>query len=145
LDNIVTDETQAEMVIALRNLVTRATTWFLRSRRLFEPTQQQVSRFSPVVQALRAQGASQPVSARAQRWVQAGVPTELAAQVDSSERLFSALDIAEIAEAGKRDIALTAQVHSGVGERLGLERMRQQIEQLPADNYWQGLAKLALA
>ena len=62
-----------------------------------------------------------------------------------SGRLFTALDIAEIAEASKRPAALTAQVHAGVGDRLGLDRMRQQIEQLPAESYWQGLAKLALA
>ena len=145
LDNVVPDEMQAEMVIALRGLLTRATTWFLRSRRLFEPTEQQVGRFAPVVQALRADAAKADVSPRAQRWMQAGVPQELAAQVDASGRLFTALDIAEIAEASRKPVALTAQVHGGVGERLGLERMRQQIEQLPADNYWQGLAKLALA
>ncbi|MBC5782716.1 NAD-glutamate dehydrogenase [Ramlibacter sp. USB13] len=145
LDTLVPDEVQAEMVIALRGLLTRATTWFLRSRRLFEPTEQQVGRFAPVVQALRTDGARADLSPRAQRWVDAGVPRELAAQVDASGHLFSALDIAEIAEAGKRPVALTAQVHQGVGERLGLERMRQQVEQLPADSYWQGLAKLALA
>jgi glutamate dehydrogenase len=145
LDNIVPDEVQAEMVIALRGLIARATTWFLRSRRLFEPTQQQVARFAPVVQALRGELAQEGASERAARWVQAGVPQQLAAQVDRSEHLFTALDIAEIAEGSKRPVPLTAQVHAGVGERLGLERMRQQIELLPAENYWQGLAKLALA
>jgi glutamate dehydrogenase len=145
LDTIVPDDVQAEMVVALRGLVTRATTWFLRSRRLFEPTQQQVARFAPIVQSLRAEAAQAAESPRAQGWVAAGVPQALAAQVDVSGRLFTALDIAEIAEASKRPAALTAQVHAGVGERLGLERMRQQIEQLPAESYWQGLAKLALA
>jgi glutamate dehydrogenase len=146
LDTLVPDEVQAEMVLALRGLVARATTWFLRSRRLFEPTEQQVSRFAPAVQALRShRDAATPPSARANRWSAAGVPDSLAAQVDGAGRLFFALDIAEIAEAGKRPLALTAQVHAGVGERLGLERMRQQIELLPAESYWQGLARLALA
>lgn len=145
LDNQVPDAVQAEMVLALRALVTRATTWFLRSRRLHEPTEQQVARFAPAVQALRARledhGADTP---RAANWEQAGVPRALALRVDASEAVFHALDVTEIAEAGKRDLALTAQVHAGVGERLGLDRMRQQIELLPAENYWQGLAKLAL-
>jgi glutamate dehydrogenase len=66
-------------------------------------------------------------------------------QVDGAETLFSALDIADIAEASKRPLAQTAQVHAGVGQRLGLERMRQQIELLPADSYWHSLAKLALS
>src|SRR5207245_11053907 len=47
LDSLVPDAMQAEMVITLRGLITRATTWCLRSRRLFEPTQQQVARFAP--------------------------------------------------------------------------------------------------
>ncbi|HYE41314.1 MAG TPA: NAD-glutamate dehydrogenase domain-containing protein, partial [Ramlibacter sp.] len=145
LDNRVPDEMQAAMVITLRALLGRATTWFLRSRRLFEPTQQQVGRFAPAVQALRAhaqQGAGE--SPRARGWIAAGVPAELAAQVDSADALFHALDIAEIAEATKRPLEFTAQVHAGVGERLGLPRMRQQIEALPTESFWQGLAKLAL-
>jgi glutamate dehydrogenase len=146
LDAQVPDEVQAQMVITLRGLVTRATTWFLRSRRLQEPTEQQVTRFAPAVQALRAQDASaSPRSQRARRWIEAGVPEAIAAQVDASDWLFSALDIAEIAESSGKPLALTAAVHAGVGERLGLERMREQIEQLPADSYWNGLAKLALA
>jgi glutamate dehydrogenase len=64
--------------------------------------------------------------------------------VDSAEQVLSALDIAEIAELRKNPLELTAQVHAGVGDRLGLGRMRQQIEQLPAESYWQSLAKLAL-
>jgi glutamate dehydrogenase len=145
LDSVVPDEVQADMVITLRGLVAQATTWFLRSRRLFEPTQQQVTRFTPAVQALRSHlEAASPLSERARRWVDAGVPKALASTVDSAGDLFSALDIAELAEAGKRPLALTAQVHAGVGQRLGLERMRQQIDLLPADSFWQGLAKLAL-
>jgi glutamate dehydrogenase len=143
LDNRVADEVQAEMIIALRDLVTRATTWFLRSRRLAEPMEQVVGRFTPAVHAL--DGAKVAGSSRAARWVQAGVPQALAAQVDGAGHLFSALDVAEIADASQQPLALTAQVHAGVGERLGLDRMRQQIELLPADTYWHGMAKLALA
>jgi glutamate dehydrogenase len=146
LDSKVPDEIQTEMIVTLRGLVTRATTWFLRSRRLFEPTQQQVSRFAPAVQALRSHLESAASSSeRAKRWVAAGVPEALASQADSAEVLFNALDIAEIAEGSKHPLELTAQVHAGVGERLGLARMQQQIEGLPAENFWQGLAKLALS
>ncbi|MDE2604438.1 MAG: NAD-glutamate dehydrogenase [Burkholderiales bacterium] len=142
LDNAVPDETQAEMVLALHALLARATTWFLRSRRLYEPVEQQVARFAPAVRSQREQAAAP--SARAQRWLAAAVPQELALAVDGAESWFGALDIAEIAEATQRPLALTAQVHAGVGERLGLERMRQQIELLPADSYWHSLARLAL-
>jgi glutamate dehydrogenase len=145
LDNKVPDATQAEMVLALRGLIARATTWFLRSRRLFEPTEQQVARFAPAVQALRTRlEAAGETSPRAAHWIQAGVPRPLAVQVDSAEAWFNALDIAEIADASKLPLELTAEVHGGVGQRLGLDSMRQQIEMLPAESYWQNLAKLAL-
>ncbi len=145
LDSQVPDATQAEMVIALRGLVARATTWFLRSRRLSEPTEQQVRRFAPAVQALRTQlEAAATPSARAQGWAAAGVPLALATLVDAADGLFDALDIAEIAEVSKRPLSETAAVHHGVGERLGLARMRGQIDLLPAESYWQSLAKLAL-
>src|SRR5690606_28210171 len=77
-------------------------------------------------------------------WVQAGVPQALALQVDAAEGLFDALDITEIAASAKAPLDQTAQVHAGIAERLGLERMRQQIELLPTDSYWHGLARLAL-
>ena len=145
LDAQVPDAVQAEMLLALRALVTRATSWFLRSRRLAEPTEQQVARFAPAVQALRARQQAQAVETpRATSWIQAGVPQALALQVDGAEGLFNALDIAEIADASRLPLEQTADVHAGIGERLGLERMRQQVELLPAESYWQGMAKLAL-
>jgi glutamate dehydrogenase len=145
LDTKVPDAVQAEMVIALRGLIVRATTWFLRSRRLHEPTEQQVKRFAPALAALRARLEAQAGSSeRAAAWVQAGVPQALAWHVDAADGLFNALDIADIAEASRRPLEETAEVHIGVGERLGLERLRQQIELLPAESFWQSLAKLAL-
>ena len=145
LDSLVPDAVQAEMVIELRGLIARATTWFLRSRRLYEPTEQQVKRFAPAVQALRARLELQGgYSDRAARWIEAGVPQPLALHVDAAGGLFNALDIAEIADATRRPLDETAEVHAGVGERLGLDRLRQQIELLPAESYWHGLAKLAL-
>ncbi|MGE4241582.1 NAD-glutamate dehydrogenase [Ramlibacter sp.] len=145
LDNVVPDALQAEMVIELRGLVGRATTWFLRSRRLNEPTEQQVRRFTPAVQALREGLERQDsVSPRAASWIEAGVPSELARHVDIAGVLFNALDIAEIADSTQRPLGATALVHAGVGQRLGLDRLRQQIDMLPADGYWATLAKLAL-
>ena len=47
LDNIVPDELQSQMVIELRRRTLRATTWFLRSRRLAEPMAGTITRFAP--------------------------------------------------------------------------------------------------
>jgi glutamate dehydrogenase len=145
LDNKVADSVQAELLVELGRLGTRATTWFLRSRRLAEPVQQTVQRFKPAVDALRARLAAEAgASALAVAWAQAGVPQELAQSVAMADGLFAALDTAEIAEATQRKLEEVSEVHAGLGGRLGLARLRQQINALPAENYWQSLAKIAL-
>jgi glutamate dehydrogenase len=134
------------MVLEWRRLMVRATTWFLRSRRLADSMEKVVQRLAPAVEALRARLVPECAdSPRAVVWVAAGVPADLAQHVACAERLYSALDIAEITETAGSTLATTADVHFGVGERLGLENLRQQIELLPADSHWQSLAKLALA
>jgi len=146
LDNQVADGTQCEMIVEWRRLIARATTWFLRSRRLAEPTQRGAQRLAPAVSILRTR--LEPEAAglpRVASWVQAGVPMALAQQVGAADRLFSALDIAEVAEAGGCALDTTSDVYFGIGERLGLEKLRQQIELLPADTHWQSLAKVALS
>ena len=61
-----------------------------------------------------------------------------------SDTLYTALDIAEIADATGRSLDEVAQVHFGLGGRLGLSKMRQQISALASDSYWHSLAKVAL-
>jgi glutamate dehydrogenase len=146
LDNRVPDSVQRELLVEWGRLVARATAWFLRSRRLQEPLGEAAKRLLPAIAYLR--GRLEPEAAdspKAAAWVQAGVPRELTQQVAAADRLFSALDIAEIGEAGHGPLDTTSEVHFGVGERLGLEKLRQQIELLPADTHWQSLAKVALA
>ena len=146
LDNKVSDSVQAEMLLDWRRLISRATLWFLRSRRLQEPTGRGAERLAPAVASLRTR--LEPEAAalpRVAAWAQAGVPLSLARQVGAADRLFNALDIAEVAESAACALDATSDVHFGIGERLGLEKLRQQIELLPAETHWQTLAKVALS
>jgi glutamate dehydrogenase len=146
LDNQVADSVQSELIVEWRRLMARATTWFLRSRRLEEPMERAAEKLLPAVAFLRTRLEPEVAdSPRVAAWVQAGVPQALAQQVGAADRLFSALDIAEVAEAGHSPLDATSEVHFGIGERLGLEKLRQQIDLLPADSHWQSLAKIALA
>jgi glutamate dehydrogenase len=145
LDNQVSDAVQAEMINELGRLGTHATTWFLRSRRLAEPMEQLFKRFVPAVEALRTRiGADAAGSAKAAKWMEAGVPADIAQAVVAAEGLFAALDIAEIADSAQRPLDEVCSVHAGLGQRLGLARLRQQIDGLAADSYWQTQAKGAL-
>ena len=145
LDNRVSDAVQAEMINDLGRLGTHATTWFLRSRRLAEPMEQVVKRYMPAVDALRVRLAADDMSApKAADWLQAGVPQDIVQTVVTARGLFAALDIAEIAETTQRPLTEVSEVHAGLSERLGLVRLRQQIDTLAAASHWQTLAKVAL-
>jgi len=149
LDNQVPDEMQGEMLIELARLVERATTWFLRSRRLTDPMTETIARLRPAAERLLAFMAAEPGAPRQRhhqhdRWLEAGVPRELAAQVASAEAQFAALDIAEIAEHAQRPLEDVAGAYFALGDSLGLDRLRAQIVLLHAEGYWQVRAKNAL-
>jgi glutamate dehydrogenase len=145
LDNVVEDQVQAEMVMDLGRLITRATTWFLRSKRLEEPMEQLIKRFIPAVEALCQRLVPQAsASPRVVGWMAAGVPGDIAQRVGVSDALFTALDVAEIAETARRGLDETGEVHFLLGARLSLGKLRQQISALTTDSYWQSMAKVAL-
>jgi glutamate dehydrogenase len=145
LDNRVDDAVQSAMLIEEGRLTSRATTWFLRSRRLAEPLEATFTRFKPAVEALRGTLAeAAAASPMAQAWIAAGVPAELAQRVASGDGLYAALDIAEVADALKRDVGEVGAVHVGVAGRLSLAHLRRQVDALPSDSHWQSLAKAAL-
>jgi glutamate dehydrogenase len=99
----------------------------------------------PAVDALRERLAPEAArSPRAVAWVASGVPEPLATRVASADGLYAALDVAEVAEGARRSVGEVADVHAGVGARLGLAKLRQQIDALAAASYWQALAKAAL-
>ena len=73
-----------------------------------------------------------------------GVPEALAQRVARLDALFSALDIVEVGSETGRGVDTVAGVYFGVGGRLDLGWLSQQIAALPADSHWQGLARVAL-
>ncbi len=148
LDNKVADEIQSEMLIEAGRLIVRATSWFLRSRRLGEPMEQTIGRFQPGVETLYnelarlldAQARSQ-LDAHAVRWTQAGVPREIAARVVALDTLFAALDIGEVAETTRAAVPTVAGVYFQLSSKLGLAWLRDRIGQIGGDSHWQTLAR----
>jgi glutamate dehydrogenase len=152
LDNVVPDELQSEMLIELGRRTIRGTNWFLRSRRLGEPMGATIERFAPAAAALLGFIAAAPASApwrapiaqQEQALTAAGVPPSLALAVAASDTLFAALDIAEVAETSHQSLALVAGTYFSIAGLLGLGRLRAQVSALPAEGYWQGMAKSSL-
>jgi len=152
LDNVVADEVQSQMLNELGRRTARATTWFLRSRRLAEPMEATIAGFAPAARQMLEFIAGAPVGAawrapiaERQKALEANrVPSDLALAVAASETSLAALDVCEIANAAQRPLPEVAASYFAVGEVLGLARLRGQVAALPADSYWQGLAKTAL-
>ncbi|MGH6608998.1 MAG: NAD-glutamate dehydrogenase, partial [Burkholderiaceae bacterium] len=64
--------------------------------------------------------------------------------VAASDLSFSALDIAEVAEGCKQPLNKVAATYFAIGGLLGHARLRAQVSALPADGYWQGMARNSL-
>jgi glutamate dehydrogenase len=151
LDNVVADATQAELLMELGRRTVRATTWFLRSRRLADPIGETIDRFAPaartLLQVLEQAPANaswrQPIAELQASYASKGVPAPLAFEVAASGTLLAALDLAEVADAAQQPLATVASTYFAIGESLGLGRVRAQVAGLPSDGYWQALAKAA--
>jgi glutamate dehydrogenase len=151
LDNVVADEVQAELLMELGRRTVRATTWFLRSRRLGEPMAKTIEQFGAAARGLMQFLKAGPMSASCQspidemrtRFMQQRVPDTLAFDVAAAATSLSALDLAEVAEAARQPFDSVASAYFAIGDVLGLARLRAQVAMLPSDSYWQALAKAA--
>jgi glutamate dehydrogenase len=76
--------------------------------------------------------------------IEAGVPADLATRVASFDELFSALDIIEVATTDGHPVETAARGWFSVEGRLHARWLGDQINDLPRDNRWQTLARLAL-
>ena len=146
LDNRVPNEVQAAMFEQLHALAERATTWLLHPRRRSQTAPALVERLQPAVALQRARlDGTASAAPQAAGWVAAGVPGELARTVAAADALYEALDLAETADSAQLPLEQVCEVHRELGASLGLARVQQQIDALPAEGYWDTLAKSALA
>ena len=85
-----------------------------------------------------------PIEEDVARLVGQGVPKSLALHVAQLDLQFSALDIVEVGAETGRSVETVAGVYFGIGGRLDLGWLSQQIATLATDNRWVGLARVAL-
>ena len=151
LDNKVPDLVQSEMLIDSDRLISRATMWFLRSRRLNEDIGKTIAHFAPGVEAvyqcldpLVAADAAGEQAARIARYEQEGVPRDIARRVVAGDSLYAALDMVEVASATGRPVEQVARAYFEVSRQLSVAWLQDRIGALPAESYWQTLAKGAM-
>jgi glutamate dehydrogenase len=151
LDTQVEAQTQIRMLLDGRRLVERATRWLLRNRRLPLNVAATVSYFAERVAELSGRileilpDRDREALERADgQLVEANVPPELARRMALLNRMFSALDIVDVAEATDQPVETAAGIYFTLGDRLRLHWLRSHVEALPRENRWQTLARAAL-
>ncbi|MBY5991585.1 NAD-glutamate dehydrogenase [Ferrimonas balearica] len=148
LNAVVDAEQQHEMLYQLQRTVRRATRWFLRRRTGNLEVQASVEFFAPVVEELSGnfdsllqEEEAEGLKSRAQALVDGGVTAELANTVSRLSTLFSALDVAEIAQQDDKPVPLVAETYFRLGAGIELHWFLEQINEQPVSNHWQALAR----
>jgi glutamate dehydrogenase len=76
--------------------------------------------------------------------ITAGLPHELATRVAGLEAHNAALDIVELSLIHHVSVVEAARVYFEVGTRIGIDWLRDKIEQLSVDGPWQAIARAGL-
>lgn len=163
LDNVVPTEVQDSMVLETRRLLDRASRWLLSNRPQPLAVGSTINRFRGVVGELSPfafellQGKEfDVVAGKAERYVEQGVPAELARKVAALLYMYGLLDVTEIAELAEREFGPTggagperthretAEVYFALSAHLDIDHMLDSVTNLERGNRWHALARLAL-
>jgi glutamate dehydrogenase len=151
LDQTVGVQTQADITMASMRLIERGTVWLLHERDALRDLDATIRRFAPGVAEVGAglerwlaAHERQALDAEVARLVSQGVPAALAQRVARLDAQMAALDIVEVGAEIGAAVGSVAGIYFGVGGRLDLGWLSEQIGQLPADSHWQGLARVAM-
>ncbi len=151
LDNQVPSEVQTAMLLDVGNLVERCTQWFLRNRAHPLDIAATIGDFMPGIEALKGQlddiiseSRAKTLERAVERYVELGVPVEVATRAASTEVLVSALDIVQSAEHRELAVEDVGRVYFRLGERLGIDWLRESAADFDAATPWQRQAIMAI-
>jgi glutamate dehydrogenase len=151
LDTKIPAKLQYSMAFQTSRLLRHVTYWLLAHRKRQLQVDAAVAEFRKGVRQLEAEVINVLSGSDRERFekirqehIEAGVPAELSARIASLSAHNAALDIVEIATAHKVSVAEAARVYFETGSRVGLDWVRDQIEQLSVDGPWQAIARTGL-
>jgi glutamate dehydrogenase len=150
LDDVVASDVQTGLLLGVRQLLDRATRWFLANRRPPIIVPETAAQFGAGIQVVfaalptfvRGRDAETLAAAR-DRLADAGVPEQVASRTLALTQGLAALTIVDIAVQTKIDVDDVAKVHFALADVLGLSRLGALISALPRDTRWHTLARTA--
>ena len=147
----VSAELAVRMRLDLRTLVERTARWFVLTRPAPLDLTREITTFSGPVASVVAQlphllvgKAAEQAARRRDSLREGGVPDDLAECLAVLPFSFAAVNVAEIAQRCRLDLAEALEVHLAVGEMLDLQPLQQRVIALPRDDRWQTMARAAL-
>lgn len=143
LDYKVSSELQMKLMMRVMRMVRHASRWLLQQRFEKNTTQELVDYFTPGVEAVSASLQQLISGDLAELWIRTesqfeadGVPAELAKQLASTDELYFALDVVDVANRTGCSVEQTAGVFFNLINRLDLHRFRQGVSRLDVMNIW---------
>ncbi len=150
LDAKVPTKAQTALYLECRRLLDRATRWLLQARRTAVNVQAEVEHFSPVAgltpsvpQLLRGAELDR-LQQRQKDFVELGIPSDLAYDAAAKLDAFSLLEVVEISANTGEPAENVAAIYFALSEHFDVDRMLSRITQLPRDDRWSALARMAL-
>ncbi|NQV43900.1 MAG: NAD-glutamate dehydrogenase [Rhodospirillales bacterium] len=151
LDNKVAASVQLSMLLAVNNLLERATMWFLRNG---EPGlaigehvaafKDGISQLAEKIDAVIPPHYMDDLRQRARPLMDAKVPHVLALRVVGLVNIAAGCDIVRLANRQRLPVIQAAKTYFAIGARFRLGRLRAAAEDLGGESYWQQLAVDAL-
>ncbi|MDX2371077.1 MAG: NAD-glutamate dehydrogenase [Colwellia sp.] len=148
LNNKISTAIQTEMLFQYRRTVRRATRWFLRHRNKALSIEQSIALYQPTFTILSKKLNNFIIEEEAKEiqrvesdLVAADVPKEISQRIAQLSTIFSALDIAGIADQEGKNVDLVANLYFKLGVRLELHWFLEQITRQVVANHWQALAR----
>lgn len=148
LDNKIPSIVQTQMLFELRRTVRRATRWFLRHRDKSLDILDTIEFYRPAFTDLNSNIQNYLIEKERDQLLSAelvysreNVPDELARRIALLSTIYSAMDIAQIADQDNKDISHISAIYFNLGAKLDLHWFLEQITRQPVSNHWQALAR----
>jgi len=139
------------LTLDTRRLIDRAGRWLLNYRPQPLAVGAEINRFATQVQELTPRmpqwlrGADKAiVEKKTAEFASQGVPSDLAYLIASGLYRYSLLDIIEVGDIAELDPAEVADTYFALMERLGTDALLTAVSELPRNDRWQSLARLAI-
>jgi glutamate dehydrogenase len=139
------------LTLDTRRLIDRAGRWLLNYRPQPLAVGAEINRFAEKVQRLTPRMSEwlrgddkAIVEQEAAEFAAQGAPADLAYMIAAGLYRFSLLDIIDVADITEADTAEVADTYFALMERLGTDGLLTAVSQLPRNDRWHSLARLAI-